>query len=82
MAGFEITGWSMVFAPAGTPAPVVEKLNTAIRKSVQSPESVQRRERAGSLGLDLSVAEARRFVDTEVARWAHFVEFSGVKPEQ
>jgi len=82
MAGFEITGWSMVFAPAGTPAPVVEKLNAAIRKSVQSPESVLRRERAGSLGLDLSVAEARRFVDTEVARWVHFVEFSGVKPEQ
>lgn len=82
LSGFEITGWSMVFAPTGTPPAVVEKLNGVIRKSVQSPESVQRRQRTGGLALDLNVDDARRFVDTEIARWAHFVEFSGVKPAQ
>lgn len=82
MQGFEITGWSMVFAPAGIPAPVAEKLNAAIRKSVQSSESMQRRERTGGLPLDLGLADARSFVAREVARWAHFVELSGVKPEQ
>jgi tripartite-type tricarboxylate transporter receptor subunit TctC len=79
---FEITAWTAVFAPAGTPAPIVEKLNAAIRKSADSPESVASRTRSGSFAINLDVAEARRFAANEVARWARYVKDSGVKPEQ
>jgi tripartite-type tricarboxylate transporter receptor subunit TctC len=81
-ADFEITAWTAVFAPAGTPVPIVEKLNAAIRKSADSPESVASRTRSGSFAINLDVPEARRFAANEVARWARYVKDSGVKPEQ
>jgi tripartite-type tricarboxylate transporter receptor subunit TctC len=81
-ADFEITAWTAVFAPAGTPAPIIEKLNVLIRKSSDSPESVQSRARSGSVAMPFNVAEAQRFVSNEVARWARYVKDSGVKPEQ
>ena len=81
-ADFEITAWTAVFAPAGTPAAIVEKLNAAIRKSADSPESVASRTRSGAFAINLDVAEARRFAANEVARWARYVKDSGVKPEQ
>jgi tripartite-type tricarboxylate transporter receptor subunit TctC len=81
-ADFEITAWTAVFAPAGTPAAIVEKLNAAIRKSADSPESVASRTRSGAFAINLDVAEARRFAANELARWARYVKDSGVKPEQ
>ena len=81
-ADFEITAWSAVFAPAGTPPAIIEKLNAVIRKSADSPESVQTRQRSGSAALTLTVAEARRFVESEQQRWARYVKDTGVKPEQ
>lgn len=80
-ADFEITAWTAVFAPAGTPAPIIEKLNALIRKSTDSPESVQSRARSGSVAMPFNVAEAKRFVSGEVTRWARYVKDSGVKPE-
>ena len=82
MPDFEITAWTVVFAPAGTPAAVIERLNAVIRKSAESPESVQTRARTGSAALMLGVPELRRFVDAEQQRWARYVKDSGVKPEQ
>jgi len=79
--GFEITGWSMVFAPAGLPPGVAERLNAAIRQSVDSPESVQHRARSGGVALRFSLPQARGFVADEVARWARFVELTGVRPQ-
>jgi tripartite-type tricarboxylate transporter receptor subunit TctC len=79
---FEITAWTAVFTPAGTPAAIVEKLNAAIRKSSESPESVASRTRSGSFAINLDVAEARRFAANELDRWARYVRDSGVKPEQ
>lgn len=78
---FEITAWTAVFAPAGTPAPVVEKLNALIRRSADSPESVASRARSGSVVLNFGVADAQRFAAAELARWARYVKDSGVKPE-
>lgn len=79
--GFEITGWSVVFAPAGLPPAIAERLHAAIRKASDSPESVQSRTRAGGVALQMGLPEIRRFVADEVARWARFVDMTGVKPE-
>jgi len=80
--GFEIAGWSMVFAPAGLPDRIAERLNAVIRSSVDSPGSREARARSGGVPIQMGVAEARRFVADEVARWARFVALTGVKPEQ
>ncbi|KOC29119.1 hypothetical protein GL58_23770 [Comamonas testosteroni] len=81
VAGLEITAWTAVFAPAGTPVPVIEKLHAAILKSSNSPESVQLRASSGSQPLELSLEESRHFVKEEIRRWAAYVKSSGVKPE-
>ena len=75
------TGWTAVFAPAGTPAPVVEKLNGFIRRANQSPAAVELRAQSGSSLLDFDVAATKRFVDGEVTRWSRYVKDADVKPE-
>lgn len=79
---FEFTGWIAVFAPAGTPAPVLEKLHPAIQKAITSPEAKQFLERSGSVAKTMSLAESRRFAAGEVARWSRYIKESHVKPEQ
>lgn len=67
---FEITAWSAIFAPAGTPTPILEKLDSLIRKSVGTPEFMQVNARSGAIVMQYSLAEASRFAANEVARWA------------
>ena len=81
-ADFEITAWTAVFAPAGTPVTVQEKLNAAIRKSTEAPASVDLRAKSGSVGMPFNLADGKRFLGQEVQRWARYVKESGVKPEQ
>lgn len=81
-ADFEITAWTAVFAPAGTPVAIEEKLNAAIRKSTEAPASVEMRAKSGSVGMPFNLADGKRFLGQEVQRWARYVKESGVKPEQ
>lgn len=81
LTDLELSAWSAVFVPAGTPAAIQQKLNTVIRRSTETPESVATRQRTGSLPLHYSLEEARRFVNAEIDRWGRFVKESGVKLE-
>jgi tripartite-type tricarboxylate transporter receptor subunit TctC len=44
VSGYEYRGWVGVFAPAGTPKPIIDKLNTEIKKAIDSPELKKRLE--------------------------------------
>lgn len=79
MTDLEISAWSAVFVPAGTPAAVQQRISAAVRRSIESPESVASRQRTGSLAMAFTPDEARRFVAAEIERWARFVKDSGVK---
>lgn len=81
LTDLEISAWSAVFVPAGTPASVQQKLNAVVRRSTESAESVASRQRTGSLPMPYTLEEARRFVSGEIERWARFVKESGVKLE-
>lgn len=81
IADLEISAWSAVFVPAGTPAAIQQRLNAVIRRSTETPEAVATRQRTGSLALNYSLDDARRFVNGEIDRWARFVKESGVKLE-
>ena len=79
--GYEVYEWNAIFAPAGTPAPVIAKLADAIAKAVQSPEF---RERVASLGGELpgyGPVEAERFVRTQTELWGKVVREGGIKVE-
>ena len=81
-AGLDIVTDSMiaVFAPAGTPRPILERLNADISKIVETSEPVRARLR--QLGLDptsMSLAEADAFVRSELTRWADMIKRAGLE---
>ena len=82
-AGFDIegSGWYGIFAPAGTPAEAVTRLNTAIVAAMRSP---QVRERLLGLGLvptGTSAADLRRIQKVDSELWSPIVKASGFTPE-
>ena len=73
--------WVGYAVPAGTPQPVVERLNQAIAAVFTAPES---RKRFTDLGLDTvgnSPAQATTLVADEMDRWAAVIKTAGIKPE-
>ena len=81
LAGYEVYEWNAIFAPAGTPAPIVAKLFDAITKAMQSPDV---RERIAGLGGEiaaLSPADTARFVREQTELWSKVVRAGGIKPE-
>jgi tripartite-type tricarboxylate transporter receptor subunit TctC len=82
--GFEVTVWHGLFAPAGTPAPVVTKLHGALQTAL-ADATIQKR--FTDLGTLLFPAEQRSpealgaYLKAEVARWGEAVTKAGVKGE-
>ena len=79
LTGYELSSWQAVFAPAGTPKPIVDRLYAEISKILQMPD-VQRR--LGELGLDLSGMppdQLAALVKADVPRLGKIVKDSGAK---
>jgi tripartite-type tricarboxylate transporter receptor subunit TctC len=75
-----VSGWYGLFAPAGTPADIVERYNDLILKAVRTPEV---RERMRSFELEpreMSAPEFQAFVKADTERWAPIIKASGFKP--
>jgi tripartite-type tricarboxylate transporter receptor subunit TctC len=78
---FELIAWFALFAPAGTPQPVVDRLATETRKILDRKEV---RERIASLGIQvapLSPAELGKFQKSELEKWARLAKAANIIPE-
>jgi tripartite-type tricarboxylate transporter receptor subunit TctC len=71
----------LFLAPAGTPRAIVERLAAEVTKVVQAPEMKQRFEQLGIEAVGNSPAEAGKFLEDEVAKWAKVITTAGVKAE-
>jgi tripartite-type tricarboxylate transporter receptor subunit TctC len=81
LPGYEIVSWQAVFAPAGTPQPVVQRLATEIGKIINDPEV---KSRLAGLGVEPSgagPAELGTLQKSEVAKWAKLIKASNIKVE-
>lgn len=79
LAGFDVSTWFGVFAPAGTPAPIVAKLNEEFRKALATPAM---RERLAAMGTEPSPntpEQFARFIAAELAKYRDVVKYSGAK---
>ena len=80
--GFEYTGWNGVFAPAGTPADVVARVNRDLETVLRQPEVSQRLAQLGSLAEQkMSVAEFDAFMRDERERWRGVIKTLGITAE-
>ena len=78
LKGFELESWVAIFAPAGTPADVVEKLTTGIRQALDTPEA---KTRATTAGIELRYqppAALDAMVKTETEFWAKTIRESKI----
>lgn len=81
LPGFEYSAWVGVFAPAGTPRPVVDKLGTEITNVLRQPETVSKIE---SVGFDPMIGgpeELAALLKTEISRAAKVVKDAGIRPD-
>jgi tripartite-type tricarboxylate transporter receptor subunit TctC len=79
--GFEASAWYGVLAPAGTPKPVVARLNGEILRALKIPEV---RERLENVGFEIVGGTPEAFgiyMKNEIAKWAKVVKASGVRAE-
>src|SRR2546421_2239302 len=70
LPGFELDAWFAVYAPAGTPAPVIERLASAIERIVKSENFRERAEGAGAYASYMGPAELAKFTETELDYWS------------
>jgi tripartite-type tricarboxylate transporter receptor subunit TctC len=77
--GYSAEAWWGVFAPAGTPPAIIDRMNTEIAKVLKNPDA---REKLSAQGMDLvgsSPAELAKFFDGEVARWSKVIRENNIK---
>ena len=77
--GFGMGAWQGVVAPAGTPAPVIEKLNAEILRALQSPEMQKQLKAQGAQALGSTPQEYAAYIRSEIQRWGEVVKEANVK---
>ncbi len=81
LPGYSVESWYGFFVPAGTPAPVIAKLNAAIKKASQAPEFLQKVAQEGLTVTASDPAEFDRYVKAEEARWRKVVKENNIKSD-
>ena len=79
LAGFEVTNWIGVFAPAGTPPDIVAKLNAEIVQIMRLPEIQPRLDNEGARFTCNTPDELAAFQKSEIAKWSKVINESGVR---
>jgi len=79
--GFEASSWYGVFAPAGTPAEVIAKLNQEMARALTPPDVRQRLAAEGTEVVAGNPDEFMTLFRSEVAKWARVIKQSGIRLE-
>ncbi len=80
--GYELTGWQGLWAPAGTPAAVIQRVNAAMVKVIQSPEMQKRIQDLGYEPLGSSPKEMADRIRSELAQWTLLLKQTNITLEQ
>ncbi len=79
LPGFESYNWQGIIAPAGTPKPIIERLNTEFNRILQDPEVQQAIAQTGSQAGGGSPEDFGAFIKSETAKWAEVIKAGDIK---
>jgi len=77
--GYEATIWLGLMAPAGTPRPVLERINLEVTRIVNAPDVKEAWSKQGAVPMSMSVDQFDRFLREDIVKWAKVVKLSGAK---
>lgn len=77
--GFEAVDWKMLVAPAGTPAPVIRQINSAVEKALANPAFQAQLNAEGSSALGGSAQKAVDYLRSEQAEWSALIRTANIK---
>ena len=80
MKGFNVAIWNGLYAPKGTPKPILDQINAALRASLKDPEFIKRQEALGAVMVNdgrASPAEHKKFVEAEIQKWGPAIKAAG-----
>lgn len=79
MKGFEVGAWQGVMVPAGTPKPVIQKLNAELMRALQNAEVKEKLAQQGAEPLGSTPEEYGAYIRKEIDRWGQLIRQAGVK---
>jgi tripartite-type tricarboxylate transporter receptor subunit TctC len=79
--GYEHTGWFGIMAPTGTPQPIVDKLNAAIKTVIAKPEVKAMWEKQDNQTMSMTPKEFEAFLRAELEKWTKVVKAANIKLE-
>ena len=80
LKGFNVSIWHGMYAPKGTPAAVVDKVNAALRTALKDADFIKKQEALGAVVVTdgrLTPAEHKKFVAAEIAKWGPAIKAAG-----
>jgi len=80
LKGFNVSIWHALYAPKGTPAAVVEKVNKALQASLKDADFIKKQEALGAVVITdgrVGSAEHKKFVAAEIAKWGPAIKAAG-----
>jgi tripartite-type tricarboxylate transporter receptor subunit TctC len=81
VAGYEATIWLGLMAPAGTPRPIIEKLNVAVNAVVKRPEVVKLWAEQGALPMSMTPEQFDKYLRGDIVKWSNVVKQFADKPQ-
>jgi tripartite-type tricarboxylate transporter receptor subunit TctC len=81
LPGYEAANWIGIVAPAGTPAPIIERLHKEISLMQESPEALKQFANEGADVMRMSSVEFGKFIASETAKWGRVVKEAGIKAQ-
>jgi tripartite-type tricarboxylate transporter receptor subunit TctC len=79
--GYEATIWLGLMAPAGTPKPVIDKLNAAVNAAIKRPDIVKLWTEQGAVAMSMTPEEFDKYLRGDIVKWAGVVKQFADKPQ-
>jgi tripartite-type tricarboxylate transporter receptor subunit TctC len=81
VSGYDASSWQGFFAHAGTPQPIVDKLNAALAADFKKPETAERFKSFGVVAQWDTPSEFAAFITEQSAKWGKVIKAAGIEPQ-